>query len=155
MKFVYVMDQYCPSLIDDRHKDFRVWNFHVASGRRVLAFTAVAVLRFCTPGLIVSPVARSVLAYRAHRVAISLALRGKARRAPYTGGRRTCMRRLLAVGVTLESTETICNKDDICGRARVGRPPLRRYKSATRDRLEVVREWATVIRRSKLSLQLR
>lgn len=117
----------------------------MASGRRVLAFTAVAVLRFCTPGLIVSLVARSVLAYRAHRIAISLALRGKARRAPYTGGWRTCMRRLLAVGVTLESTETICNKDDICGRARVGRPPLRRYESATQDRLEVVREWATVV----------
>lgn len=41
----------------------------------------------CTPGLIVSPVARSVLAYCARRVAIPLALRGKARRAPYTGGR--------------------------------------------------------------------
>jgi len=119
-----------------------VW-FPRGNGRRVLAFTAVAVLRFCTPGLIISPVARSVLAYCVH-VAIPLALRGKARRAPYTDERHTCMRRLLAVGVTLESTEIICNKDDICGCARVGCPPLRRYESATRDRLEMAREWATV-----------
>lgn len=117
--------------------------FPRGNGRRVLAFTAVAVLRFCSPGLIVSPVARSILAYCVH-VAIPLALRGKARRAPYTDGRRTCVRRLLAVGVTLESTEIICNKDDICGRTRVGCPPLRRYESATRDHLEMVCEWATV-----------
>lgn len=79
----------------------------------------------------------------ASRRNISCVTRESETRAVYR--RRTCIRRLLAVGVTLESTETICNKDDICGRARVGRPPLRRYESATRDRLEVVREWASVM----------
>ena len=59
-------------------RDFR------GNDRRVLAFTAVAVLRFCTLGLI-SPVARSVLVYCVH-VAIPLALRRKA----YTNGAPAC-----------------------------------------------------------------
>lgn len=78
-------------LIDDHYRDFHGHGEQnglslasgISNGRRVLAFTAVAVLRFCMLGLIVSLAARSRLAYRAHRVAISLALRGKARRAAY------------------------------------------------------------------------
>jgi len=95
-------------LIDDHRKNFHghgeqnglssrsLVGFPRGNGRRVLAFTAVVVLRFARQSWSFSPVARIVPTVR---VAISLALRGKARRMPYTDGWRTCVRRLLAVGM--------------------------------------------------------
>lgn len=72
--------------------------FPRGNGRRVLAFTTVAVLRFCTLEPIVSPAARCALAYRARRVAISLALRGKARRASVSGRRGAHLRAEIVSG---------------------------------------------------------
>jgi len=92
-------------LIDDRRKDFHGEQNGLPLAREIFTWqrqTRACVygrcgFAVCTPELIVSPVARIVPTVR---VAIPLALRGKARRMPYTDGWRTCVRRLLAVGVT-------------------------------------------------------
>lgn len=115
----------------------RARDFHVAVA---VACLHLRPLRFCGLHAGADRFSGCVPAYRARRAAIPLALRGKARRTHVIDGRRTCERRSLAAGAPLESTETIWNKDDVCGRGSCVSTSFRRYESATRDRFKVVRE---------------